>query len=275
MSIPDTQGRTGPHGYSLPLSPSGTSAMLTAPPWHFSGDVVMVNYRVDPVSAERFLPPELTLGTDPGAAAAVFVQWQWCSADRAELDNPARNQFSEFLLLLSCQAGELSFARCPYAWVDQPIPLMRGWVQGMPKQFGQIHQSRRAEIGLGGPMLGPGGRFVGSLSMHGRRVAEAAVIARRAAHAPPALHTLPLVHTLHSPAWLPGAHPTARLAVAQVTDISYSQVWSGDAELRLFDALDDDFGSLAPIEVGEGYVFSYAETLIGGQALRTSGEQAS
>lgn len=56
---------TGPVGFSLPLSPSGTSAMLTAPPWHFSGEIVLVDYRVDPAAARRFLPPELDLRPDP------------------------------------------------------------------------------------------------------------------------------------------------------------------------------------------------------------------
>ncbi|MFQ6146243.1 aminotransferase class I/II-fold pyridoxal phosphate-dependent enzyme [Streptomyces seoulensis] len=66
-------------GYSLPLSPSGTSARLTPPPWHFSGEVVMVDYHVDRAAAARFLPPELDPGADPGQAAAVFTHWQWCS----------------------------------------------------------------------------------------------------------------------------------------------------------------------------------------------------
>ncbi|MFK8849617.1 acetoacetate decarboxylase family protein [Streptomyces sp. Ac-502] len=86
-------GDAGPVGYSLPLSPTGASSMLTPPPWHFSGEVVMVEYRVDPDAARRFLPPGLTPGADPGAAAAVFATWQWCSADGAELADPGRCQF--------------------------------------------------------------------------------------------------------------------------------------------------------------------------------------
>src|SRR2546423_7701873 len=92
-----------PSGYSLPLSPSGTSSMVTAPPWFFSGDVLMVEYRVDPARADGFLPAGLTPGRDPGAAAAVFAEWQCCSASGVELLDPVRCQFREFLILLGCK----------------------------------------------------------------------------------------------------------------------------------------------------------------------------
>jgi len=169
--------RTGPVGYSLPLSPSGRSAMLTPPPWHFSGEVVMVDYRVDPDAAARFLPPELDLGPDPGAAAAVFAQWQWCSASGEELTEPQRCQFGEFLILIACEYRGRPMARCPYAWVDRPVPMVRGWVQGMPKQLGDIHQTRPMRVGAAGPRSGARGRFDGVAAADGRRVASASVTA--------------------------------------------------------------------------------------------------
>jgi enduracididine biosynthesis enzyme MppR len=264
MGIDD---QTGVVGYSLPLSPSGTSSMLTPPPWHFSGDVVMVDYRVDPAAAAAFLPPGLTAGPDPGAAAAVFAQWQWCSDSGAELADPGRAQFTEFLILLSCVHNGRTMARCPYAWVDQPVPLVRGWVQGMPKQFGEVHQTRLSPVGRAGPRLAADGRFDGTLSVHGRRSVEAAVTLERPGGAPPVLHTVPLVHTRTFPAWIPSDGAEHRLVCSEVVDVEFSEVWTGRADLRFFDALDADFESLRPVEVGAGHVFSYAETLLGGRLL--------
>jgi len=257
----------GVAGYSLPLSPTGASSMLTPPPWHFAGDVVMIDYRVDPAAAAAFLPPGLTAGPDPGAAAAVFARWQWCSDSGAELADPGRAQFAEFLVLLGCAHDGRPMARCPYAWVDQPVPLVRGWVQGMPKQLGDIHQTTPFPVGRAGPRLAAGGRFDGTLSVHGRRVVEGTVTLERRADSPPLLHTVPLAHTRTFPAWLPTDSAVHRLVCSEVTGVEFSEVWAGRADLRIFDALDADFAALRPVEVGAGHVFSYAETLVGGRAL--------
>lgn len=256
-----------PTGYSLPLSPSGTSAMITPPPWHFAGDVIMIDYRVDPDAAARFLPPGLDLGPDPGAAAAVFAEWQWCSESGAELADPATCQFSEFLLLIGCGHDGRPMARCPYAWVDQPVPMVRGWIQGMPKQFGAIHQTRPKPVGVAGQRPAPGERLHGSLSVSGRRVAEASVELTGLADEPPVLHTVPLVHTRYFPAWTPDDQPVSDLVTSEVTGVEFTPVWRGEADLRLFDVLDGDFAALKPVEIGSGYVFSYAETLRGGRLL--------
>jgi enduracididine biosynthesis enzyme MppR len=257
-------------GYSLPLSPTGQASTLTPPPWHFSGEVILVEYLLDPRIARAFLPPELSLGANPGAAAAVFASWQWCSDSGAELTDPALNQFNEFLILLGCEFEGRPMARCPFAWVDQPIPLLRGWVQGMPKQFGEVHQSRTGAVGRAAPRLAPGGRFAGSLSVRGRRVVDAGVTLAGVADRPPALHTVPLVHSLVFPTWTEDPAGKPDLVASEVTDVEFSQVWQGAGQLSLASILDADlaeFAGLAPVEVGDGYVFSYAETLRGGRLL--------
>ncbi|MEU9885459.1 enduracididine biosynthesis enzyme MppR [Sphaerisporangium sp. NPDC051011] len=262
-----TAPSTGPVGYSLPISPSGQASMLTPPPWHFSGEVIMVEYRVDPAAAERFLPPGLTLGADPGAAAAVFAEWQWCSGSEDELAEPALNQFAEFLILLGCEYRGAPMARCPFAWVDQPVPMVRGWVQGMPKQFGVVHQSRPTAVGRGGPRLAPGGRFHGTLSVNGRRAVETAVTLHGRTEHEPLLHTVPLAHTLMFPDWASTGAGRPTLVASEVTDVEFSGIWKGAAELKFVDVVGADFNELSPIETGEGYVFSYAETLCNGRAL--------
>lgn len=259
-------------GYSLPLSPSGRASMLTPPPWHFTGEVIMIDYRVDPERAAGFLPLGLDPGDDPGAAAAVFASWQWCSDSGAELGDPVVNRFEEFLLLLGCRFDGRPMARCPFAWVDEAVPLVRGWVQGMPKQYGVIRQSRAGAVGRAAPRLAPGGRFCGVLSVAGRRVVEAAVTLTTPAEQLPALHTVPLAHSLTMPGWVAPAAPPV-LVASEVSDVEFGPVWSGTATLELLDPLGPDLAELAPLSVTGGHVFSYAETLRGGRVLHPDPRQ--
>jgi acetoacetate decarboxylase len=39
---------TRPSGYSLPLSPGATASIIPAPPWHYVGDFLVIEYWADP-----------------------------------------------------------------------------------------------------------------------------------------------------------------------------------------------------------------------------------
>src|SRR5215213_1422879 len=67
-------------GYSLPLSPEGRASLVPAPPWHYVGDFLVIEYWADPEAVRAVLPPGLEPNPDdPGRAAALFVDWQSCS----------------------------------------------------------------------------------------------------------------------------------------------------------------------------------------------------
>ncbi|MGH3621127.1 MAG: acetoacetate decarboxylase family protein [Sciscionella sp.] len=262
--------RTGPRGYTLPLSPSGKAALVAAPPWYFSGEFIWIDYRVDPERAAPFLPPGLTLGPDAGAAAAAFSRWQWCTDQEAELDDPARCQFGEFMLMLAVTHRGRPMARCPYAWVDHAVPLVRGWVQGMPKQLGTVRMTNTVLAGRAGPRSAPGGVYRASLAANDRRIVDGRVTLTERAERPPVLNTVPLVHTRVFPSWDPAGRDVRELVCSQVGDADYSPVWQGTAELMFaMDVIevDSDLAALLPIEVGSGYVFGYGETLLGGTLI--------
>ncbi|WP_031156260.1 acetoacetate decarboxylase family protein [Streptomyces xanthophaeus] len=260
-----------PTGYSLPLSPSGRSSMVTEPPWHFSGRMLWIDYRVSPDSARAFLPSTLSPDADPGAAAAVFSEWQWCSTSMDELDDPVRCQFSEFQILLGSRYEGRPVARCPYAWVDSAVSLVRGWIQGMPKQFGTVRMTIPVGVGRAGGRLEAGGRFAASLAVSDRRLVDARVTLSGRVESPPALSRVPLVHSLVTPGWTGAENGDPRLVRSRVDAVEFSPVWAGDADLTFHEGamkdLDPDLASLLPLEVGSGYHFEYAETLVGGESL--------
>ena len=57
--------RSYPKGYTAPLSPSGTEGLVPPPPWHYVGDLTIVEYRADPDAVIGLLPKELEPADDP------------------------------------------------------------------------------------------------------------------------------------------------------------------------------------------------------------------
>lgn len=257
-------------GYSLPLSPEGRSSLVPPPPWHFSGEVLMVEYRAEPAAVRSFLPRELDGDGHEGLAAAIFGDWQSCTGEGVELEDPVRSQYREFYVALACSWRGQPVARCPMCWVDRDFSLVRGLFQGYPKKMGSIAITRAFGVGRATPQIGPGGRFAGTLAAGDRRLVEARVVLERPAPPPP-LMLAPLVHTRLFPAWDPGAEPLEELVTggsqAQVID----GVWAGDAELELFESPTDDLARLRPVEILGGYRFAFAETITGGRLLSRDG----
>jgi hypothetical protein len=114
--------------------------------------------------------------------------------------------------------------------------------------------------------MATGGRFAASLAVRDRRVAEVSVTLAESAE-PPHLHAVPLVHNRHFPAWAPGEKPLHQLVSSEVRDVEFGPVWRGAGDFRFFPGADPDLASLAPVEMGAGYAFTYAETLVGGHLL--------
>jgi enduracididine biosynthesis enzyme MppR len=255
------------NGYSLPLSPAGNSAMIPAPPWHFAGEALWITYRVDPDAAAAFLPSRLRPGPDPGAAAIGFFDWQWCSDSGAELCDPVRAQFKECLIVLDCMLDDQPVARVPYAWVDSAVPLVRGFIQGMPKMFGSVWLTRSFPVGRAGLQRKRGAHFGGTVAAHDQRIASATITIADTVGSPPPLSDRPLAHTRHFPAWHPGEKAMEELVMAKTSNVEFSDIWRGEATLLFSDSADADLAALAPVEIGQGYLFSYAETLEPGRRV--------
>src|SRR5262245_31801744 len=115
-------------GFMPPRSATGKASILPPPPWHYSGDVLTIEYRTDPDRvAELFPDPLEPADEDPGAVAVVFADWQSCSDSYEELLDPVRSQYKEAFVVVRCRyRGEL-YSRCVYIWVDKDFALVRGW----------------------------------------------------------------------------------------------------------------------------------------------------
>ena len=247
-------------GYTVPLSPLGQANLVAAPPWHYSGDVIALEFWADPAAANATLPPGLT--PDPESAGhvlALFVDWQFTAADDEYLD-PARYQYREFYVLVDAMYQDQPVAWTPYMFVDNDSAMARGHAQGYPKRLGTVFQTRTfAAPSAASAPLALGTKLGASLSVHGQRLAEGRLTLKKAVDAPPTALLRPTVNRRYFPRLTAGRHddPAVNELVMAVTDdLKVAGVWSGDADLKLPTAHGEELHALAPIRMGGGYRFS-------------------
>jgi acetoacetate decarboxylase len=253
-------------GYSLPRTPEGRSSLVPAPPWHYAGELLVLEYWADAAAVAAVLPPGLQpYLEDPGRAAALFVDWQWCTDGRDELDDPVRGQYREFFVVVNAMLDGELVTTCPYIWVDKDVALARGWIQGFPKKLGRIELTRSfALTSPAAPPDGPGGRFAGTLTANERRLAWGAVTLERESETGPTHNDPPMVNVRHFPRLEAGRRDDPavhELVRARSRDRSLSRIWEGNAELELYDAPHEELSALAPVRMGRGFRFSFAYTI--------------
>src|SRR5581483_10657714 len=139
-------------GFLPPLSPEGRASIVPGPPWHYSGDLLTIEYRARPGAVARWLPdPIEPAEEDPDAVAVIFADWQSCSDTFEELLDPVRSQYKECFVVVRCRYRGEHYSRCIAIWVDKDFALARGWHQGYPKKLGSIWMTRPVRFGKAGP----------------------------------------------------------------------------------------------------------------------------
>ncbi len=254
-------------GYTAPLSPDGRAGIVPAPPWHYSGDFLIVEYRTDPDAVAALLPPELEPADDPGAVAAIFADWQSCSDDLHEIVDPIQSQYREFFIVVGAKLDGEPVSRCVYIWVDKDFAMYRGWIQGFPKKLGSIHMTRTFPVGKAAPRVEPGARFGATCAANDRQIARAVVTLERVSETGPTVNDPPMHNTRHFPAYDGTVPDVFELVRAGGRDREGTDVWEGPAELRFYEDTLEDLQAIAPREIIKGFRFSFAYTVDGGQVV--------
>jgi acetoacetate decarboxylase len=266
--------RAYPRGYTAPLSPDGRAAIVPAPPWHYSGDFLIVEYRTSPDAVIGLLPKELEPADDPGAVAAIFADWQSCSDDLHELLDPIQAQYKEFFIVVGCKFQGQPASRCVYIWVDKDFAMYRGWIQGFPKKLGSIHMTRTYAVGKAAPRIGPGARFGATCTAGSREIARASVTLRQVSKHGPSVNSPAMHNTRHFPAYDGTSPDVFELVRAGGFDREVTEIWEGEAELEFGSNTIEDLRAIAPKEIICGYRFSFAYTVDGGAVLLQHDKEA-
>lgn len=252
-------------GYTTPRSPEGRAGLVPPPPWHYVGDMLVIEYWADPDAVAALLPGPIEPHPDPGRCAAMFVDWQSCSERGGELTDPARGQYKEFFIVCNGLLDGEPVTTCPYIWVDRDFALARGWIQGFPKKLGSIWITRTFGLDCpADPGLREGATYGGTLAAYERRLAEATVTLVRRSEGGPTHNDPPIHNVRYFPRLGAGEHaePAVHELVRAVSrDRSFSEVWEGSATLQLFGGPSEEHDRLAPLRVGKGFRLSFAYTV--------------
>jgi acetoacetate decarboxylase len=219
--------------------------------------MLVIEFWANPVAAAAVLPEPLEPHADGGRAAAMFIDWQSCSDGGDELLDPARAQYKEFFITVNALFEGEEVAYCPYIWVDRDFALARGWIQGFPKKLGSVWITRTFGLQTAAdPGVSPGSRFAGTCAANDRRLAEGMVTLHQPSAEGPTHNDPPIVNVRHLPRLGKGSHhePAVHELVRSLGhDRSASEIWEGDATLKLFEAPNEEHAALAPVRVGKGF----------------------
>ena len=253
----------------LPRSPHGRASIVLSPPWHYSGDVLTIEYRTDPANVEALLPPGVgPAADDPGAVAIIWADWQSCSDAGEELLDPVRSQYKEAFVVVRCTYAGETYSRCVYIRVDKDFALARGWYQGYPKKLGQIWMTRPVTVGRAGPRLEPGGRFGATLAANDRRLADASLTLTGESESGGFVNALPMLHSRYMPHIDPSQPaPLDELVTMRSRNVELGPVYTGEPTIALHEAPAEELASLEPVEMIAGYWRQVGATFAGGTTV--------
>lgn len=253
------------NGLTPPYTPSGRSALVAPPPWHYAGQILSLAFDVDAHAAQALLPDGFGVAT--GRAYGHFCDWQ-ATTDGWELQDPAYAQYREFFVLVEAERPAGPGLYCPFIYVDQDISLARGWLQGWPKKLGSVWLTRSYD--LDHPAAAPrraGTRLGATLGVKDRRLAEAVVTLDGSEGARLGFLATPTFGLIARPDLLNGADPgTPVLARAVVEGLVAGAFHGGSAELAFLPSPRDELALLAPRGVCRASVGNVAFTITGAVA---------
>lgn len=242
-------------GLFYPRTPTGKASIVPPVPWHYSGELLTLEYRTHVDAVAALLPPGFEpADEDPGAVAAIWADWQSCSDSFEEVLDPVRCQYKEMFIVARCKFQGKHYSRCLYIWVDKDFAILRGQHQGYPKKLASIHQTRPVNVGKAGPRLAPGGRFGATLAASDRRIASATFTIRAASEKAGFVNALPMAHNR----WMPAIETDGHDSLSEVVtmsgyDAERGRCFTGDFDLEYFESPVEELLDIRPLEKIAGY----------------------
>ena len=123
-------------GFFYPRTATGRSSLLPPPPWHYSGDLLTVEYRTDParVAGAAARPAPARPG-GPRRGRADLGRLAVLRRRRGRAAGPGAGPVPGVLRRgpMRIRQGRV-YSRCVYIWVDADFALARGLHPGIPEE---------------------------------------------------------------------------------------------------------------------------------------------
>ena len=248
-------------GYTRPFTPQGRASAIPALPWRFAGDLLLVHFRADPEALSALLPAPLEPSERPDEAFLWSPHLRCHPDDVApETMNPGRTHYNVAVIGIPCRLQGRPTMYSAFQWGDRDWLVVVSWFLGACSKLAQIDQTGTHPMYAGGAQSGRvGTKLVRTVSRHGEKLVEIRFSPTRTTDAAALdfyTSNLPLtcmrhIPDLHVP---PLGHPLVHdLTQMVMTDTRFGTVLAGDADLRFFDADNEDLLPLQPTEVLGGY----------------------
>jgi acetoacetate decarboxylase len=221
--------------------------------------VTAIEFEAEASKIAPYLPGPMKMASNQ--CCVYFIEWQYTAESMMDYLDPVESQYRETILLMSGSYADEAMAYCPFIWVDQDKALMRGLIQGWPKQLGSTHMSRAYELTN---QAAPEGLSAATLSVNGKRYMTAKVqVTESGAHMPaPSFAGSALVR--YFPDLVLGNHHQPlvhELVQLKSRDVQISEVMTGAAQLDFVVTAEHELSDFRPTKVLAGYRFQVALTV--------------
>jgi acetoacetate decarboxylase len=127
--------------------------------------------------------------------------------------------------------------------------------------------TRTFPVGKATPRVEAGARFGATCAANDRQIVRAVVTLREISSQGSKVTNPPMYNTRHYPAYDGTLPDVFELVRSGGFDRSATEVWEGDADLKIYDDTIENMQAIKPVEVLKGYRFSFGYTVHGGTVV--------
>lgn len=236
-------------GYGSPQTQRGLASPYGPPPWHMSGRVFTIWYRLaDPDEARNHIAPPLLVSDDPVCRARFYdIIHDAGKGDEWAALNPEQTQFHEAVVAIEVSYGDIRGDYSIHSYSDDPT--YTAWAReviGWPVKAGKIHMSRPWQP----HNLQPGVTITGALERFGQRLMSASVTLteplpqERRPQGLPHWFTYKVIPSAEKP-----EAEIRQLILAGPSRVDAGPIWQATATLELGEGLNDELHFLRPREI--------------------------
>ncbi|PFL25299.1 hypothetical protein COJ07_01060 [Bacillus cereus] len=251
-------------GYTLPMTPNGTSSAVTPPPWYFGGSALEVQFETEIEDFKRFLPYPFEMTEEGPIVTVNMVSMTSVSNEDDMFLSPGQSQFKECLIKLRCSINGKIGWYVTNVWVDKDFSLLRGFLLGFGKKIGSIEISAPNAYN---PIIGsyrPGLRLQSICSNAKIHISSKIKLIEKLGKEELVNNSLFVIR--HFPS-AESSEPEVHEVVEIVADqYSRGDIWIGEGDIKI-NAFNEEIGDLNVKRVLKAKVYNEGFRLIGAKRI--------